>query len=123
MTMAGGCAVLAVVSMLAAGCAGLSDQTVTVGPPPPNAPKDAVVATRVGPDASIPLGPGTTGVAVGEGALWVLQSGRLLKIDPVSSRVVAVIPKLRGRSSCAAGAGGVWVPQGSTLLKLDPQTG
>ncbi len=117
------CAVLAVVSMMAAGCAGLSDQTVTVGPPPPFAPKEAVVATRARPEAAISLGSGTTSLAVGEAAVWVLQSGRLLKIDPLSNRVVAAIPELRGRSSFAAGEGAVWVPQGSKLLKIDPQTG
>ncbi len=102
---------------------GLSDQTVTVGPPPPHAPKEAVVPTRAGPDAAIRLGLGMTSLAVGEGAVWVLQKGRVLKIDPKSNRKVAATPEIRGPSSFAAGAGGVWVPAGSKLLKFDPQTG
>ena len=114
---------LAVVSVMAAGCAGLSDQTVTVGPPPPHAPKEPAVPTRARPDAGISLGSGMTRVTVGEGAVWVLQKGSLQKIDPKLNRVVAVIPKIRGASSFAAGEGGVWVPVGSKLLKVDPQTG
>lgn len=108
---------------LLAGCAGLSDQTITIGPPPPHAPKEPVVPTRPRPDAAIHLGSGVAKVAVGEGAVWVLQGGRLLKIDPKSNRLLAVFPKVRGSSSIAAGEGGVWVPVGSKLLKLDPQTG
>ena len=114
---------LAVLSMMAAGCAGLSDQTVTVGPPPPHAPKEPVVPTRAGPDVGIPVGSGMTRVRVGEGAVWILKDGRLQKIDPTLNRVVAVIPKIRGASSLAAGEGGVWVPVGSQLLKINPQTG
>jgi DNA-binding beta-propeller fold protein YncE len=123
MKMAGRGVVLAVGLLMVAGCAGLSDQTVTVGPPPPYAPKETVVATRAGPDAAIHLGPGVTGVVVGEGAVWVLQGGRLLKIDPKSNRVLAVIPKIPGSASFAAGAGGVWVAEGSKLLKIEPRTG
>jgi streptogramin lyase len=114
---------LAAVLVMAAGCAGLSDQTVTVGPPPPHAPKEAVVPTRARPEAAINLGPGMTRLAVGEGAVWVLQGGRLLKIDPKTNRLLAVIPKIRSSTPFAAGAGGVWVPAGSKLLKFDPQTG
>jgi DNA-binding beta-propeller fold protein YncE len=108
---------------LLAGCAGLSDQTVTVGPPPPHAPKEPVVPTRARPDVAIPLGSGLARLAVGEGAVWVLQGGRLLKLDPKSNRVLAAQPRIRGLSSFAAGEGGVWVPDGSKLLKIDPQTG
>jgi glutamine cyclotransferase len=108
---------------LLAGCAGLSDQTITVGPPPPHAPKEAVVPTRARPDAAIHLGPGMTRLAVGEGAIWVLQGDRLLKIDPKSNHLLAVIPKIHSSTPFAAGAGGVWVPAGSKLLKFDPQTG
>lgn len=108
---------------LLAGCAGLSDQTITVGPPPPHPPKEAVVPTRARPDAAIHLGSGMARVAVGEGAVWVLQGGRLLKIDPKSNQVQSFIPGIRGLPSFAAGEGGVWVPEGSKLLKLDPQTG
>ena len=67
--------------------------------------------------------PGATRVAVGEGAVWVLQGGRLLKIDPQSNRVLTVNPKIRGSSSIAAGEGGVWVADRSRLLKINPQTG
>ena len=108
---------------LLAGCAGLSDQTITVGPPPPHAPKEAAVPTRPGPEAAIRLGSGRASLAIGESAVWVLQGGRLLKIDPKSNQVIAVIPNVRGSPSFAAGAGGVWIPDGSKLLKLDPQTG
>ncbi len=114
---------LVVVLVMAAGCAGLSDQTVTVGPPPPHAPQEPLVPTRAGPDAGIHLGSGMRKVTVGAGAVWVLQDGRLQRIDPVSNRVVAVIPKLRGAASLAAGEGGVWIPVGSQLLKIDPKTG
>ena len=110
-------------AVLLAGCAGLSDETITVGPPPPHAPKEAVVPTRTGPDAPIHLGSGPARLAVGEGAVWVLQGGSLLKIDPQSNRLLAVTPGIQDAASFAAGEGGVWIPKGSKLLKLDPQTG
>ena len=114
----------AFLSVMAAGCAALSDQTITVGPPPPHAPKEAVVPTRLRPEAAIHLvGSGVARVAVGEGAVWVLRGGRLLKIDPKLNRVLATIPMVRDSSSIAAGAGGVWIPEGSELVELDPKTG
>jgi glutamine cyclotransferase len=114
---------LAAAAVMAAGCAGLSDETITVGPPPPQAPKEPVVPTRARPDVPIHLDSGPASLAVGEGAVWVLQGGRLLKIDEKSNRLLAVIPGIRAVASFAAGAGGVWIPDGSRLLKLDPQTG
>ena len=114
---------LLLATTLLAGCAGLSDQTVTVGPPPPYAPKEAVVPTRAKPEAAIHLGAGATRVAVGEGAVWVLQDDRLLKIDPRSNQVQTAIPKIGGSTAIAVGEGGVWVPERSKLLKIDPQTG
>jgi hypothetical protein len=114
---------LLLAAALLAGCAGLSDQTITVGPPPPYAPQEPVVPTRAKPTAAIHLGPGATRVAVGEGAVWVLQRGRLLKVDPTSNRLLTVVPKIRGVSAIAAGEGWVWAAEGSKLLKIDPPTG
>jgi len=114
---------LLLATTLLAGCAGLSDQTITVGPPPPYAPKEIVVPTRAMPDAAIHIGPGATRVAVGESAVWILQADRLLKIDPQSNQVQMIVSKIRSSSSIAAGEGAVWVSDRSRLLKLDPQTG
>jgi streptogramin lyase len=121
--MPGKLILLLLAAALLSGCAGLLDETITVGPPPPHAPREAVVATRAAPDAPIRLGSGMAKLAVGEGAVWVLQGGRLLKIDPTSNRLLAVIPKVPSTSPFAVGEGGVWVPADSKLLKIDPQTG
>jgi len=105
------------------GCAGLPDETITIGPPPPHVPKEPAVPTRARPDAPIHLDSGPARLAVGEGAIWVLQGGRLLKIDAKSNRLLAVFPTISGLPAFAAGEGGLWIPDDSKLLKLDPQTG
>lgn len=64
------------------------------------------------------------GVAVGAGALWVVDSARrtLSRVDPGSRRVTAVIPLPSSADGVAVGAGSVWVPsiQGGSLFKVSP---
>jgi YVTN family beta-propeller protein len=76
--------------------------------------------------ADVPVGNGPTGVAVGEGAVWVTnaQDDSVARIDPRSSTVVDQIPLGSAPSGIAVGAGAVWVassPEG-TVSRLDPQT-
>ena len=76
--------------------------------------------------ADVPVGNGPTGVAVGEGAVWVTnaQDDSVARIDPRSSTVVDQIPLGSAPSGIAVGAGAVWVassPEG-TVSRIDPQT-
>jgi YVTN family beta-propeller protein len=82
------------------------------------APAGTVVAT-------IPVR-APSGVAVGGGAVWVTAGGyqdtRVLRIDPVSNRVVASIPVPDGSDRLAVGAGAVWVANRSdnSVSRIDP---
>jgi YVTN family beta-propeller protein len=64
------------------------------------------------------------GVAVGAGALWIVDSTRrtLIRLDPVSSRATAVIPLPSSADGVAVGEGAVWVPsiQGESVFKISP---
>jgi hypothetical protein len=87
---------------------------------------------------------GVFGVAVGEGAVWVLsgaggawphQTGWLLRLDPRSGRVTATtpLPQLSANQAVGpvVGGGAVWVvgqssqlaQGGSVLLRIDPAAG
>jgi YVTN family beta-propeller protein len=67
------------------------------------------------------------GIAVGEGAVWVLGDlvdRRLWRIDPVSRRVVTAIALPLAPGSVAAGLGAVWVTAqlDDRVLRIDPVT-
>jgi streptogramin lyase len=84
---------------------------------------------------------GPLSIAVGAGAVWLVTCGicneggevqALLKVDPLTLRVVKRIPLDRGTIAplnevpiVAAGVGSVWVtsPDGSGVSQLDPKTG
>jgi DNA-binding SARP family transcriptional activator/streptogramin lyase len=80
--------------------------------------------------AAIRLGaapPYTAGLAIGEGALWALDTsaGRLLRVDPAANKVVASITVDVGPTDAvAAGGGAVWVTQRTrgAVLRIDPET-
>ncbi len=76
-------------------------------------------------------------MAVGEGALWVTQSGysgggltdfshagrfpKLLRIDPTSNRVIREIPVVRDPTGLALGGGSVWVSSSyGEVFRVDP---
>ena len=69
-----------------------------------------------------------TGLAFGEGALWVAHGlrGQLSKIDPESNRVtktIAVADPGSTHGTVAVGADSVWAVYGdSTLARIDPRT-
>jgi YVTN family beta-propeller protein len=60
---------------------------------------------------SVPLPPGTDGVAVGEGSVWVASSiaGTVTRIDPQTGEILATIDVGARPEDVAVGAGAVWV--------------
>ena len=60
---------------------------------------------------TIPVGDGPTGIAFGEGAVWVANSGdgTVSRIDSETEEVVETIEVGNRPVGIAAGAGSVWV--------------
>jgi peptide/nickel transport system substrate-binding protein len=77
-------------------------------------------------DAEIPVDAAPTGVARGEGAIWVTNAnaGTVSRIDPVTRTVRQTITVGSGPSGIAVGAGAVWVANygDATVSRIDPQT-
>lgn len=71
-------------------------------------PRGGLPAT---PPEKIPVGHGPADVAVGNGAVWVVNAtdGTVSRIDPVKSRVVKTIPVGNAPQRVAAGLGRVWI--------------
>jgi peptide/nickel transport system substrate-binding protein len=67
-----------------------------------------------------------TGVAVGDGAVWVAASGTrtVYRISPQANKVVKSISVGNGPRALAVGNGGVWVVNSldDTIVKIDPNT-
>jgi YVTN family beta-propeller protein len=99
-------------------------------------------APESGPGVSrIHIGDRVSGVAAGEGAIWVLRhlgsrgAGDIVEIDPASGKVVGEARPLKGSTGgLAVGEGGVWVATGpfdqdpvdvqlSSVLRVDPTSG
>jgi YVTN family beta-propeller protein len=78
--------------------------------------------------ATIPVQGGPSGVAVGDGAVWVATWGadrsRVVRIDPAGNRVVASVAVPLGQAELAVGAGAVWVASSSdnSVSRIDPAT-
>jgi YVTN family beta-propeller protein len=76
--------------------------------------------------AQIAVGNEPSGLAVGEGGVWVAddRDDTVTRIDPKSNGVLATIPVGRGASGIAAGAGGVWVVDtlDDEVVRIDPDT-
>jgi len=75
--------------------------------------------TRIDPatgsvEATIPIGGQPTGVAVGEGAIWIADPGRrsVVRVDPKTDRVVKRIRLGARPRGIAVGGGFVWVSAG-----------
>ena len=96
-----------------------------------------VLATRYDPPAvgplpslgEIPVGRQPTGMAVGEGALWVMNqgSGTVSRIDRGADRVVATVAAGDSPDAIAVGRDAVWVggwsrQQGDVVRRIDPRT-
>ena len=75
---------------------------------------------------TIPLGDGPLGIASGEGGVWVVLYGerQLLRLDPLTGKVVARIPVGAGPLSVAAAEGSVWVTnrEDGTVTQINPDT-
>ena len=91
--------------------------------------KDRVV--RINPAtrqvvASIAAGKDPSGVTVGEGSVWVTNSGdgTVSRIDPVGNKVTGVIPVGKRPVAIAFGEGAVWVANflGNSVSRIDPAT-
>jgi DNA-binding beta-propeller fold protein YncE len=75
--------------------------------------------------ATIPTGGFSSAMAAGAGALWVVGSDEVIRIDPATDKVAARVPIRAtgsGPAAVAVGAGTVWVPVAvpGTLLGIDP---
>lgn len=76
--------------------------------------------------SAIPVGPSPGGVAAGEGAVWVANTGggTVSRVDPGEGVVQQTIRVGRGPVAVAAGAEAVWVANGveGTIARVDPGT-
>ena len=76
--------------------------------------------------AAIPIPSGFNAVAVGEGAVWVLNndSSTLFRIDPGTNLIVARITTVDTAEDAAAGAGALWIthPAIDAVSRVDPST-
>jgi YVTN family beta-propeller protein len=76
--------------------------------------------------ANVDVGTTPTGVAVGEGAVWVTNAsdGTVTRIDPATRTVRQTIRVGSGPSGIAVGGGAVWVVNGAggTVSRIDPGT-
>jgi peptide/nickel transport system substrate-binding protein len=74
---------------------------------------------------TIPVGSAPTGVAVGDGSVWVANAsdGTLTRIDAVAGEVVNTIALGAGATDVAVGADGVWVSDegGARVYRVDPK--
>ena len=74
----------------------------------------------------IAIGSGPTGIAVGAGGVWVVDSldDAVVRIDPGSRSVTAMIPVGLSPAGIAFGAGSVWVANSGdgTVTRIDPNT-
>ena len=65
-------------------------------------------------------------VAVGEGAVWIASGARLLKIDPATGTILAVLGGLdccSGLIDVAVGAGAVWIADlEEVVVRISPKT-
>ena len=71
----------------------------------------------------IPIGDYGKGVAVDDGAVWVLGDRRLWRIDPRTRSVTAQIPLSEQGTAVAGGEGAVWVVGGrdGSVTRIDPK--
>jgi virginiamycin B lyase len=93
--------------------------TATPGRPSPGRPSPVA--------ATIGTGGFSYGMAAGAGALWVVGSDEIYRIDPAGDTVTASIPvgtTGSGPGGVAVGAGAVWVPVAvpGTLWGINPET-
>jgi YVTN family beta-propeller protein len=128
---------VALVGLLLAGGAAAAAVLLSQGGGPPKPTTKPTIAPkgdslqRIDPRtnklaATIKVGSNPSGVAVGEGAVWVTNEndGTLSRIDPKTDRVSLSSVAGADPTHVAAGEGSVWVSNGNdgTLARLDPRT-
>ncbi len=90
-----------------------SAPTTTIPPAP--------VTARIG------IGRGAGAVAVGEGGVWALRGGSVVRVDPRGDRVTARIRVAAAAGfwdgRFALGAGALWVGAGDHAIRVDPGSG
>jgi hypothetical protein len=110
-------AIVLVVGVVAVGTGPLA-RWVERQPATAGAPGRPTVAAR------IPLGCPIGNLEVGFGAVWVACDGVLIRIDPATNRIAAVIPLEGGVADIAFSDDWVWVASGSStnpvVYQLDP---
>src|SRR6266567_2713289 len=64
-----------------------------------------------------------TALAFGSGGVWAVGKPGILRIDPVTSRVTAMLPaaQVEGVLMVATGAGWVWAGSAELVARLDPR--
>jgi hypothetical protein len=64
-----------------------------------------------------------TALAFGSGGVWAVGKPGILRIDPVTSRVTAMLPaaQVEGVLMVATGAGWVWAGSAELVARLDPK--
>ena len=90
---------------------------------------DADNVTRVDPTGlvnAIAVGHGPSGIAVGDGGVWVAYTGddEVVRFDPSTRAVTATIPVGHAPAGVALGAGSVWVANSGdgTVTRIDPMS-
>ena len=84
------------------------------------------INAATGEVTTIPLASTPTGVATGDGAVWVISqdAGELLGIDPADNRPSRAVAIANSPAGVAVGAGRVWIADtGGTVSSFDPRTG
>jgi DNA-binding beta-propeller fold protein YncE len=95
-------------------------------PPATTASPGSVTPGRPSPIvATIPIDGFSSAMAAGAGALWVVGSDEVIRIDPATDEVAATVPVRAlgsGPAAVAVGAGAVWVPVAvpGAVLGIDP---
>jgi YVTN family beta-propeller protein len=122
--------VIGTILLLNRGGGGVGPGPTTSAGSSPNAAlasKDRVV--RINPATkqvvtSIAAGKAPSGLALGEGSVWVANSGddSVSRIDPVANKVTGVIPVGRNPSAISFGEGSIWVANvlGNSVSRIDP---
>jgi DNA-binding beta-propeller fold protein YncE len=124
------------VLLVTAGCSGAADTPSSPGstPPPPTPTGTTVPAfDRGGFAAVIPL-PGAASMTVADGRLWVLDAGKVVRIDPRTNAVVGKPLRVPADAEAiAVGERALWVTRGApgdlagphkdTVTRIDPASG
>lgn len=74
--------------------------------------------------ARIAIGMTASGIAVGEGAVWITNGAEVLRIDPLTNSIAARIELGVRAKEITTGGGSVWLTAGddATLTRIDPAT-